>query len=78
MEEPTVQFSDEELVDNFPTLDDGNRGLFPAQTVSEQETQCFLVALYSRESLSSKLTFQTGNSAIVLSWKIINRLRISM
>lgn len=22
MEEPTVQFSDEELVDNFPTLDD--------------------------------------------------------
>jgi hypothetical protein len=57
MEEPTVQFSDEDLVDNFPPMDDGNGGLFPAWTVSEQGRQCFLAALYSRESASSKFIY---------------------
>lgn len=31
MEEPIAQFSDEELMDNFPAMDDGNRH-FPNQT----------------------------------------------
>lgn len=41
MEEPTAQFSDEELMDNFPAMDDGNRP-FLNQTQFSTEDRVFL------------------------------------